>query len=555
MKLLKPRTTPGSDLQLPDFTDPAEHDDATGLPRRVLSARDRLTWQDDPALLEALSEDELLAERGLVEQIRAQRRAQRGREIEAMIAAEDRELADRLAAEDKRRRVQATIQDADIKDLITARKALAEQRRESSPHAKLASLYRHREWSQRALAGVVAAGMLWSAVNVQHNVAPGGPGDPLYWFSFLLEGMISVCLIVIMIGTNKVAEWGILDSRTQVVTAEVSLLALTVGLNTFPYLRDSKWYETAVHAVAPVMIGVAMLIHDAASTRYGGAITKATEQVRELPDDELVLQPTVTHRRAERIDTPAHADPVPALDPAVRAADTRTPQLGYGSTTGSTGPAPVADPVVRGAARTTATGPVPEPVVREGEPVAAVETTAVSEADEAVDLGELRTRTANPQPATSGDADPVVTAEAVTSDSTADPGATDAESDDKATELPSAPVVRTRSAHPAADRWSQPRSAGSEAVAPERQDWMAPVFALATEVISRGTARTKPVEVVAAAIAAIDAGAKNNAIEKETPLSHATIARIRAKVAEIRHEQSIGGGRVIELRKQNGQAR
>jgi hypothetical protein len=32
------------------------------------------------------------------------------------------------------------------------------------------------------------------------------------------------------------------------------------------------------------MIGVALLIHDAASARYGRAISYATEQVRSLPD-------------------------------------------------------------------------------------------------------------------------------------------------------------------------------------------------------------------------------------------------------------------------------
>ena len=37
---------------------------------------------------------------------------------------------------------------------------MAAQRRESSPHAKLASLYRHRSWSLKALAGVVGAYVL-----------------------------------------------------------------------------------------------------------------------------------------------------------------------------------------------------------------------------------------------------------------------------------------------------------------------------------------------------------------------------------------------------------
>ncbi|MGW0250369.1 hypothetical protein ACWDYH_27450 [Nocardia goodfellowii] len=248
-------------------------DEVTQLARRVEKARGRLAWQFDPALTEALSEDELHAERELAERIREQDRGQRWKEVQALAAAADRA-----------RQTTEAIEKADMRDLLVARKAIAAQRRESSPHARLASLYRHRAWSLRALAGVVGAGMLWSAVNVQHNIAPGGPSDPLFWFSYLLEGMISVCLIIIMIGTNKVSEWGVVDSRGQVALAELALLGLTVCLNTYPYLRAAEWYEVAVHAIAPVMIGVALLIHDAASARYGLAIARATEQVKEMPD-------------------------------------------------------------------------------------------------------------------------------------------------------------------------------------------------------------------------------------------------------------------------------
>ncbi|WP_028478499.1 hypothetical protein [Nocardia sp. CNY236] len=257
-------------------------DEVTQLARRVEKARGRLAYQFDPALTEALSEDELYAERELAERIRTQERAQRWKEAQAAAMASDRA-----------RHTTEAIEKADMRDLLLARKAIAAQRRESSPHAKLASLYRHRSWSLRALAGVVAAGMLWSAVNVQHNIAPGGPSDPLYWFSYLLEGMISVCLIIIMIGTNKVAEWGVADNRRQVAAAEIALLTLTIGLNTYPYLRAGAWYDAAVHAIAPVMIGVALLIHDAASARYGLAIARATEQLRELPDPAEQIRRTL----------------------------------------------------------------------------------------------------------------------------------------------------------------------------------------------------------------------------------------------------------------------
>ncbi|WP_405496032.1 hypothetical protein [Nocardia sp. NBC_00511] len=302
----------------------SREDDVTQLAQRVERARGRLAYQYDPALTDALSENELVAERDLAERIREQERAQRWKQAEAAAGAADRA-----------RQTTEEIEKADIRDLLLARKAIAAQRRESSPHAKLASLYKHRAWSQRALAGVVAAGMLWSAVNVQHNIAPGGPGDPLYWFSYLLEGMISVCLVIIMIGTNKVAEWGVIDSRRQVVVAEMALLSLTVVLNTYPYARTSDWYDAAVHAIAPVMIGVALLIHNAASGRYGLAIVRATDQIRDLPDPGEQLRrnmPTVVTfpTRPSHVPTQAHVQTsTPALPAAPIEADKpRQPEPG-----------------------------------------------------------------------------------------------------------------------------------------------------------------------------------------------------------------------------------
>ncbi|MEV6067104.1 hypothetical protein AB0L82_11180 [Nocardia sp. NPDC052001] len=289
-------------------------DEVSVLAKRVEKARGRLAYQFDPALTEALSENELQAERELAERIRDEDRAQRLKQVEAAAATADRA-----------RQTTEEIEKADIRDLLMARKAIAAQRRESSPHAKLASLYKHRAWSLRALAGVVAAGMLWSAVNVQHNIAPGGAKDPLFWFSYLLEGMISVCLVIIMIGTNKVAEWGVIDSTKQVVAAEMALLGLTVTLNTYPYLKTGSWYDVSVHAIAPVMIGVALLIHNAASARYGLAIVRATDQIRDLPDPAETIRRTLPSmvtwptRPTGPSAAPTMAAPTPALTAAPEA--------------------------------------------------------------------------------------------------------------------------------------------------------------------------------------------------------------------------------------------
>lgn len=331
-------------------------DEVSQLAQRVEKARGRLAYQFDPALTDALSEEELRAERELAERIRVQDRAQRWKQAQAAAAAADRA-----------RQTTEEIEKADIRDLLLARKAIANQQRESSPHAKLASLYRHRSWSLRALAGVVAAGMLWSAVNVQHNIAPGGPGDPLYWFSYLIEAMISVCLIIIMIGTNKVAEWGVVDNRQKVAAAEIALLALTVSLNTYPYVRDAQWYEAAVHAVAPVMIGVALLIHDAVSARYGLAIARATEQVRELPDPAEQIRSRLPDINSFRLSAPDYAlqqpvsmepepavrEEVPAPAPQEQAAEAEVAEAQAETEVLEQEPAPAAEPAPKAAFRSS----------------------------------------------------------------------------------------------------------------------------------------------------------------------------------------------------------
>ncbi|MFD3747257.1 hypothetical protein [Nocardia sp. NPDC058633] len=260
---------------------PLDHE-VTALPVRVERARRRIAYQSDPALTDALSEDELRAERELAEKIRTYERDQRWKQIKAASSH-----ADRL------RDTTAELERAEMSDLMLARKAIAAQRRESNPRARLASLYQHRTWSLRGLAGVVIVGMLWSAVNVQHNIAPGGPSDPLYWASFGLEAMISVCLIIIMIGTTRVAEWGVMGNRNQVLIAELFLLTLTIALNTYPHLSAQHWYDAAVHAVAPVMIGVALLIHNAASARYSTAIARASADIPADDGDDPLAAPSL----------------------------------------------------------------------------------------------------------------------------------------------------------------------------------------------------------------------------------------------------------------------
>lgn len=245
--------------------DTGDPDPFAAITTRVDAARARWAEQTDPALVEALSNQELAAERELAELQRTLGRDQR--RADAITAA---------AAADRVRKTADTIAAMQLRDQLAAARALAAHQTAVSPTGRLAGLHRYRVWAGRGLGGVVLAGMGYSAINVQHNIAPNlGVADPLYWFSFLVEGMISVCLVIIMAGVPRLAEFGITVSRRTLTAAECALLALTIALNTFPHIRDAAWYEVAVHSVAPGMIAVALTIHHAMATRVAAAMDRA----------------------------------------------------------------------------------------------------------------------------------------------------------------------------------------------------------------------------------------------------------------------------------------
>ncbi|WP_051174858.1 helix-turn-helix domain containing protein [Nocardia exalbida] len=235
------------------------------LAQQVETARGKLPLQLDPALLEVLSEREITAERELAEWIRAQRRKQRRREIEAELAAEQR---DRKSAAALRRSEEA--------DDRWHRRALAARRRASSEDARLAQLYRRAEWSSRALISVVVLGMVWAGVNVQHNLVPSGDmSDPLYWLSYGIEAMISIPIITIMVAATTAARWGRELARGKVLFFEAALLGTTVALNTGPHLAAGDLGRAAEYAIAPVMVGVVIWLHAWVAARYAVLIDGA----------------------------------------------------------------------------------------------------------------------------------------------------------------------------------------------------------------------------------------------------------------------------------------
>ncbi|GAB4590323.1 hypothetical protein, partial [Nocardia sp. IFM 10818] len=272
------------------------------LPERVATGRNRLAYQDDPALRDALSERELVAERALAERKREHDRTEQLAEIAA---------AEGTAAEI--RRTTAEIVRTEARDLALSRKALADQRRESSPHAQLAYLYRVKTWSGRGLAGVVAGSMLYSATNVQHNLAPGGPSEPLFWMSYLLEALISTVLVVFMVSGSAVARWKIQEGEKAIQWTEAALLAGSIALNTYPYFgQPMDWKNIGVHSVAPVMMGVALVGHQAVAKRMGAAIAAASLEVSAADDTAERLAALRERARFTATTGPAPAAPAPA---------------------------------------------------------------------------------------------------------------------------------------------------------------------------------------------------------------------------------------------------
>lgn len=328
---------------------------AGALPDRVQIAHERLAHQDDPALLEALSERELAASRELAELVRDYERHEKRARIQA--AADAAERVRRTAAE---------LAEREAADLLRAAQAIGEQRHSSSPHAKVARLHQRKPRVLGLLAGVVAFSMLFSAVTVQQNIAPtGGATNPMFWLSYGLEALISAVLVALMLSTGDTAEWGVIDRLWQVYTVEGVLLTASIALNTFPYFRSGDMAGIGIHAIAPIMIGVALVTHRLVAERYGRAIEQATAAVPDHEDlqerlaaltqvggagnqilPSILMEPTATARR--------ESEPASGEAPAPGAEGAAGPQTEQHAASGQ--PAPAAE---------VATPPVPAPELTE----------------------------------------------------------------------------------------------------------------------------------------------------------------------------------------------
>ncbi|MBF6085244.1 hypothetical protein IU485_28145 [Nocardia cyriacigeorgica] len=226
------------------------------------AAENRVSQQNVAAITGALSDAEILAERKVAQTLRALDR-------------------DARLAEGK----------ADHSDNRWHRKALAAQQRVTSPAAAITDTFRTGTLVSRGLIGVMAAGVLWGAVNVQQNfMGDTALTDPRYWLAFLIEPMVTLPLVFVMITATTAARRGRPVDRRRIALVEGGLLLLTLGLNVGPHLGtpgEILWYS-----IAPVMIAASVLLHSWATTVFADLIVHAP------------------------VETPAATAPVVALTPA-----------------------------------------------------------------------------------------------------------------------------------------------------------------------------------------------------------------------------------------------
>ncbi|MGW1743730.1 hypothetical protein ACWCPQ_33600 [Nocardia sp. NPDC001965] len=272
---------------------------STPLHDRVQEARDRLAHQDDPALVEALSERELRANRELAERIRDSRRNE---ELAKVDAAEK--------ASNRLRRTVDELADQQARDLIDAERAIAQQRHSSSPHTKVARLHRRRTLALRIVTSVLVIAMVVSAVSVQHNIAPtGGPANVWWWMAYGIEFLISGTLIALMMSTGDSAEWDVIEEPWKARIIENVLLGVTVLLNIFPYLKDKEWGQIGAHIIAPVIIGTALHTYSVIATRYSKSIERATAKLSQTDEQDVQARLAALTRIGVEV-----TDPRPAHD-------------------------------------------------------------------------------------------------------------------------------------------------------------------------------------------------------------------------------------------------
>jgi hypothetical protein len=260
---------------------PAELD-AMEAELRIAKGKARL--QRDPAWMDVLSDEEVIAERTAVEQLRAMRRRQ--------VTAAAKSSAERA---DRERRTTDRLADLELSDKQWQRRALARRARLLDSTSRLASLQRTHVITSTVLITLAVAGISWTSVGV-HDALVGSRGTPL---AYIVEPLFSLPLVMIMTLQARAAQWGRVfpstTGRRKVYALEAGLLLATILVNTSSVVPGlGRWQGTTVllaHLAPPLLILVAVTLQPMAAAFIAEVLTSAhietTQGAKRLSPDTV----------------------------------------------------------------------------------------------------------------------------------------------------------------------------------------------------------------------------------------------------------------------------
>ncbi|MFC3983197.1 hypothetical protein [Streptosporangium jomthongense] len=115
---------------------------------------------------------------------------------------------------------------------------------------------------RRLLVGValtsLTLALAWSTAGVQTFAADGAPvGSPVWWFAWLVEPFLSLALLVVVGARAYLGTRGHVLDHPTLVKVERLFLALTVGMNAWPYLplvaEPFNLARLVLHILGPVV--------------------------------------------------------------------------------------------------------------------------------------------------------------------------------------------------------------------------------------------------------------------------------------------------------------
>ncbi|WP_280406040.1 hypothetical protein [Nocardia brasiliensis] len=232
------------------------------LDKLLPDAQGRVAMQHDEALTEARSNDEIRRRREVADEIR-------GLDIEDELAA----ARARHAAAQSSRRADERRHRRMVAEAEWHADAVAARQRATSESAQTADTHRKSTWISRALIGVMTAGVVWGAVNVQHNMTTGVPmSDPRFWLAFVYEPIITIPLIVVMVTAAVAARRGRPVNKRQIIGLEVGLILLSLLLNVGPHAMAGHWQTAIEYGIAPIMIAAVVWLHSWTSDTFADLI-------------------------------------------------------------------------------------------------------------------------------------------------------------------------------------------------------------------------------------------------------------------------------------------